>query len=73
MTQLDIASVPRARKFMNKPMSARNKAVLINVCIVGTLIWSYYSGYSLLAIVISAFFLLTVANVLMYLKHRKQR
>ena len=57
---------------MNEKMSPRNKAVLINACIVGTLIWSYYSGYPLLAIVISAVFLLTLANVLMYIKHRKR-
>ena len=57
---------------MNEKMSARNKAILINACIVGTLIWCYYSGYPILAIVISAFVLLTLANVLMYLKHRKR-
>jgi hypothetical protein len=55
-----------------KPMAPKQKAVLINVCIIGTLIWSYYRGYPLLAIAISAIFLLTLANVLMFIKHRKR-
>jgi hypothetical protein len=58
---------------MSEKMPERTKAVLINVCIVGTLIWCYYSGYPLIAIVISGFVLLTIANVLMYVKHRKRR
>jgi hypothetical protein len=62
-----------AENHVNGRMSGRNKAVLINVCIVGTLVWYYYSGYPLIAIVISGFVLLTIANVLMYVKHRRRR
>jgi uncharacterized membrane protein len=58
---------------MNEKMSERNKVVLVNVCIVGTLVWCYYSGYPLIAVVISAFALLTIANVLMYVKHRRHK
>jgi uncharacterized membrane protein len=57
---------------MNEKMSPKNKALLINGCIIGTLIWSYYSGYPLLAIAISAMVLFTLANVLMYIKYRKR-
>ena len=57
---------------MNKKMSPTNKAVLINACIIGTLIWLYHEGYPLLAIAISAVCLLVVANVAMYIKHRKR-
>jgi CBS-domain-containing membrane protein len=57
---------------MSEKMSPPNKAVLVNVCIIGTLIWSYYSGYPLLAIAISAVVLLTLANVLIYIKSRKR-
>jgi hypothetical protein len=58
---------------MSEKMSGRSKAVLLNVSIVGTLVWFYYSGYPFIAIVISAFLLLTTANVLMYVKHRRRR
>ncbi len=55
-----------------KSLSPKNKAILINVCIVATLVWSYYRGYPLLAIAITAVVLLPLANVLMYLKQRKR-
>jgi len=54
-------------------MPEKTKAVLLNVCIVATLVWFYFSGYPLMAIVIAGFVLLTTANVLMYLKHRSRR
>jgi len=49
-------------------MATKQKAILINVCIVGTLIWWYYRGAPLLAIAITAILLLTLANVLMFIK-----
>lgn len=66
---------PRAFRFnhVSDKMSGRSKAVLMNVCIVGTLVWCYYCGYPLVAILISAFALLATANVLMYVKHRWHR
>ena len=56
---------------MNEKMSLRNKVILVNACIVGALAWSYYKSYPLLAIVISGVCLLTLANALMHIKHRK--
>ncbi len=34
---------------MSEKMPEGTKAVLINVCIVGTLVWRYYSGYRIRA------------------------
>ena len=36
--------------------------VLLNVCTVVTLIWCYFKGYSLTAILIAGFMLLGVVN-----------
>jgi hypothetical protein len=58
---------------MREKMPEKTKAVLLNVCIVATLVWFYFSGYPSMAIVIAGFVLLTTANVLMYLKHRNRR
>jgi hypothetical protein len=58
---------------MREKMPEKTKAVLLNVCIVGTLVWFYYSGYPFFAIVIAGFVSLTTANVLMYVKGRRLR
>jgi hypothetical protein len=58
---------------MSEKMPVKSKAMLLNVCIVGTLVCFYYSGYPLFAIVIAGFVSLTTANVLMYVKSRRRR
>ncbi len=58
---------------MSEKMPEKAKAVLLDVSIVGTLIWFYYKGYPLTAILISGFVLLIIVNGVMYLKHRNPR
>ena len=58
---------------MSEKMPERTKALLINVGIVATLVWSYFEGYPLVAILIAGLLLLAVANIAMYLKRRKRR
>ena len=60
-------------KRMSEKMPEKTKAVLINVSIVGTLVWFYYNGYPLIALLIACFVLLTTANALMYVMHRRRR
>ena len=55
---------------MTDKMPERMKAVLINACIVAALIWCYFRGYPLTAILIAGLLLLGVANIAMYLKRR---
>jgi hypothetical protein len=57
---------------MSEKMPEKTKAVLLNVCIVGTLVWFYYSGYPY-TLVIAGFISLMTANVLMYVKGRRLR
>jgi Cu/Ag efflux pump CusA len=58
------------RSNMTDKMPERMKAVLINACIVAALIWCYFRGYPLTAILIAGLLLLGVANIAMYLKRR---
>lgn len=58
---------------MSEKRSGIGKAFLLNVSVVGTLVWCYFCGYPLMALVIAAFLLLTTGNVLMYVKCRRRR
>ncbi len=51
-------------------MPELTKVVLINGYTVVTLIWCYFKGYSLTAILIAGFMLLGVANIDIYLRRR---
>lgn len=55
---------------MSEKMPERTKALIVNVAIVAALIWCYFRGYALNAILISGIVILTLANTLMYLKRR---
>jgi len=52
-------------------MTEQNRAIIVNVAIVASLIWCYYKGYSPKVILGCGVFLLAFANLLMYLKRRQ--
>jgi hypothetical protein len=52
-------------------MTERNKAIIVNASIVVALMWCYFTGYPPKIILGCGAFLLVLANVLMYLKHRR--
>jgi len=56
---------------MSEKMTERNNAILINIAILAGLIWCYFRGYPLTAILLTGVFLLALANLLMYVKRRR--
>ena len=55
---------------MSEKMPEPTKIVLINACTVVVLIWCYFKGYSLTAILVAGFMLLGVVNIAIYLRRR---
>jgi hypothetical protein len=56
---------------MSEKMTERNRAIIVNVAIVVSLMWCYFRGYPPKIILGCGVFLLAFANVLMYLKCRR--
>jgi hypothetical protein len=56
---------------MSEKMTERNRAIIVNVAIVVSLMWCYFRGYPPKIILGCGVFLLAFANVLMYLKRRR--
>ncbi len=56
---------------MSEKMTERSRAIIVNVSIVVGLMWCYFAGYPPRIILGCGIFLLTFANVLMYLKRRR--
>jgi hypothetical membrane protein len=56
---------------MSEKMTEQNRAIIVSVAIVASLIWCYYEGYSPKVILGCGVFLLAFANLLMYLKRRQ--
>ena len=54
-------------------MNLLMRAIIINVTIVVTSFWMWHIGYPLLAVIITDILLLTLANVLMFLKARNAK
>jgi hypothetical protein len=52
-------------------MTEQNRAIIVNVAIVASLIWCYYKGYSPKVILGGGVVLLAFASLLMYLKRRQ--
>jgi hypothetical protein len=47
------------------------KALIVNAALVVGLIWCYFKGYPLTAILITGLALVVIANALMYAKRRR--
>jgi hypothetical protein len=55
---------------MSEKMPEPTKLVLINVYTIAVLIWCYFNGYSLTAILVAGFMLLGVVNIAICLRRR---
>ena len=58
---------------MSEQMPEKTRAILVNVSIAVALVFLYFMGNPLNALLITGFFLFLLANVLMYSKRKGKR
>ena len=57
-----------------KPMNIRNRAIIINACIVAVLLYYTFVNHATLSVIaISAIVLLSAANIPLYIRSRMSR